>query len=237
MANQDYDVEVETKFNREKLSTAIPIRLRGLHEALRVRSSGIDQWYVDLLSKILLSVDRVCQDLLETTNRAALSAAAWNARNLLELWVWIRFCSTSPANARRFHEDALRDTQGLTESLSKMHATAGIKNEFEVSANQKAAKLAAEIGIGSLDSKYLRVAEAAKSIGLDNWYPPCNAHLSKLAHPTAVLVVGLMHQEEATLRAWQCSCTTQGLYFAGQCVIALSEAASAISAKESSAKA
>lgn len=127
--------------------------------------------------------------------------------------------------------------QGLTESLSKMHATAGIKNEFEVSANQKAAKLAAELGINSLDSKYLRIAEAAKSIGLDNWYAPCNAHLSKLAHPTAVLVIGFMHQEEATLRGLQCSSTTQGLYFAGQCVIALSDAISGMLTKGPTAKA
>lgn len=237
MASQDYDVEVETKFNREKLSTVIPSRLRELRETLTVHNGGVEKWYVDLLTKLLVSVHQVCQDLLETISKEALSAAAWNARNLLELWIWIKYCSTSRANARRFHEDALRDMQGLTESLSKMHATAGIKNEFEVSANQKAAKVAAEMGISSLDSKYLRVAEAAKSIGLDNWYAPCNAHLSKLAHPTAVLVIGLMHQDEATLRGWQCSCTTQGLYFAGQCVIALSEAISAISAKESSAKA
>jgi hypothetical protein len=237
MASHDYDVEVETNFNREKLSAVIPNRLRELCETLAVRRGGVEEWYVDLLTKIVISVARVCQDLLETTDKEALSSAAWNARNLLELWIWIRYCSTSRANARRFHEDALRDMQGLTESLSKMHATAGIKNEFEASANEKAAKVAAEMGINSLDSKYLRVGDAAKSIGLDNWYAPCNAHLSKLAHPTAVLVIGVMHQEEATLRGLQSVCTTQGVYFAGQCVIALSEAISAMLAEGSTARA
>jgi len=100
--------------------------------------------------------------------------------------------------------------QGLTESLSKLHLTAGIKNEFEASAQKKAAEIAVkELGVSSLDSKYLRVGEAAKGIGLDDWYVPCNAFLSKLAHPTALLVIGLLHQNETTIRGLQSTCTTQ----------------------------
>lgn len=41
-----------------------------------------------LVIKILLSVNRVRLDLLKTMEEETVSGAAWNARNLLELWVW-----------------------------------------------------------------------------------------------------------------------------------------------------
>ena len=63
-------------------------------------------------------------------------------------------------------------------------------------------------------------------IGLDNWYGPCNVFLSKYAHPTAGLVIGIMHQDEM-IQKLQSACTAQGGFFAGQCVIVLSEAMSA----------
>jgi hypothetical protein len=88
-ATREYVVEVEIKFNREKLSEAIPGRLQELREAIESRKGSVEEWYVNLLTKILISVARVCQDLLDTMAKEALPAAAWNARNLLELWVWI----------------------------------------------------------------------------------------------------------------------------------------------------
>lgn len=194
MPDREYNVEVETQFNREQLLEPIPDRLNQLLEAIRGYSGTIEDWYANLLSKIVLAVALECQELFETIEKRALSSSAWHARNLLELWIWIEYCSPSQANARRFHEDALRDLQGFAESLSKMHATAKVKNEFETAARKKLAEMAlTELGITFLDSKYLRVGEAAKSLGLVDWYAPCNAHLSKFAHPTAGLVVGIMH--------------------------------------------
>src|ERR1019366_4454142 len=96
----------------------------------------------------------------------AVSGAAWNARNLLELWIWLKYSAASRVNARRFHEDALRDMQGLTDALSKMHAERGIPDEFEASARKKIAEVAREkLGMDSLDSSYEHVADAAKSVG------------------------------------------------------------------------
>jgi hypothetical protein len=62
---------------------------------------------------------------------------------------------------------------------------------------------------------------------LHDWYTATNSFLSKLAHPTAGLVLGIMHQEEA-LRTPQAMLTTTGLYFGGQCVIVLEEITAAI---------
>lgn len=222
MSGDDYNMEQELAFNREKLGTVVPNRLQGLLEVIQSRHCENDDWYANLSTKILVSVARVCRDLLQTTDQPeALPAAAWNARNLLELWIWIEFCSTSRENARRFHEDALRDALGLTESLRKMSELRGIQNEYLDSARQKLSDIALkEHGIESLDTNYARVASAAGTLGVSPWYEACNAHLSKFAHPTAVLVVGIMHQREG-VTALQAACTTHGVFFAGQCVMAL----------------
>jgi hypothetical protein len=218
----DYNREYETEFSREKLGTAIPNRLRELLETIQQREVPPDDWYAILVTKLLASVARVSYDLRQTIEqKEALPAAAWNARNLLELWIWIEYCTASQENARRFYEDALRDALGLTESLSKMHKLTGIENEFEDEARKKLAEVALKkLGIESLDTNYERVAAAAKNVGLEDWYAACNANLSKFAHPTAVLVVGIMHQGKNVIEL-QATCTTQGLYFAGRCVMAL----------------
>ena len=117
----DYDVDRETEFNREKLQTAIPNRLRELGDIITSRKSSVDSWYANLITKILLSVGRTSRDLLKTMEEESVSPAAWNARNLLELWVWIKYCAASQENARRFYEDSLRDMQGLTDAPSRLH--------------------------------------------------------------------------------------------------------------------
>ena len=178
-------------------------------------------WYADLITKILQSVHRVGTDLLKTIDQDAVSAAAWNARNLLELWVWIKFCAVSKGNARRFYEDALRDMQGLVDSLSKLHEIQGLANEFRATAELRIAEVASEkLGLSSVDAVFERVSDAAKSIGEDQRFSANNKFLSKFAHPTAAFVLGIMHQTEKH-RHIQSLLTTSGVYFAGQCVIAL----------------
>jgi hypothetical protein len=48
-----------------------------------------------------------------------LPGAAWLARNLLELLVWVKYRGISRENAWRFHGDVLRDLKGLLESHAK----------------------------------------------------------------------------------------------------------------------
>jgi hypothetical protein len=220
----DYNRELETEFSREKLGTAIPNRLQELLEVIQHRKLHADDWYTNLVTKILASVARICHDLLQTIEqKEALPAAAWNARNLLELWIWIEYCTASRENAKRFYEDALRDALGLTESLSKMCNLTGAVNDFEHQSRTKLAEIALnELGVESLDTNYEKVAAAAKNVSLHDWYVACNAHLSKYAHPTAVLVIGVMHQSKNVIEL-QAACTTQGLYFAGRCVMALEQ--------------
>jgi hypothetical protein len=223
---EQYDICKESAFNRAQLGTAIPNRLAELEMILMTRINGPESWYWEMLHKILLSVARVCTDLYRTMDQEQFPVVAWNARNLLELWIWIKYCAASRHNARRFYEDVLRDMRGLTDALSKLHLVTGVANEFETTARKSIADVAREkLKIDSLDGSYSRVADAAKAIGLGDWFSASNTLLSKFAHPTAGLVVGIMHQKQ-NFRPLQAVLTTNGLYFAGQCVIALEEAIS-----------
>ena len=220
----DYDVVRETEFNRENLQTAIPNRLKELGDIVWSRRTTGDNWFEDLIVKIVQSVDRTCRDLLETMPQDALPAAAWNARNLLELSIWIKYCAVSRANARCFHEGALRDMQGLTDAVSKLHALRQLPNEFEKAAREKIAEIAREkLGLNSLDGSYARVADAAKSVCQLDWFLATNSFLSKFAHPTAGLVIGFMHQTEIIRKNMQAIAPSNGVYSAGQCVIGLVE--------------
>lgn len=224
----EYDVKRETELNREKLQTAFPHRLQELVDILAARQDSVDDWYANLVYKLLLSVKRVCFDLLTTMDQDALPAVAWNARNLLELWIWLKYCAASRENAWRFYQDALRDIQGLVGAVSKLHALRGVPNDFEAPARQMIADLAQrQVQLDSLEGGYQRVADAATSIGLADWFLPNNTFLSKFAHPTAGLVLGIMHQT-ATHRELQAVLTTDGVTFAGQCVMALEEIVLAI---------
>jgi hypothetical protein len=146
---------------------------------------------------------------------------------LLELWVWPKYCATSQENARRFYEDALRDMQGLTDALSKLHAQQGIPNEFEASARVKIAEVRDKLGLDLWTVITLTWRRLPKPFALAISLCQTISCYRSLAHPTAGLVLGIMHQSE-THRNLQATLTTSGLFFAGQCVITLEEIVLAI---------
>ena len=73
------------------------------------------------------SVARVGSDLLAATEspEALPGNAAWNARNMVELAVWVRYCGKSEKNARHFHEDAFRDLKDIVFTLAQLHKLIG----------------------------------------------------------------------------------------------------------------
>lgn len=79
------------------------------------------------------------------------------------------------------------------------------------------------LGITELDAKFLNVSDAAKAVGLhENWYAPLFKMLSKFAHPTAGLVIGLAHQDEHS-RGLQTTCATMGVFFARNAIAVFDE--------------
>jgi hypothetical protein len=115
---------------------------------------------------------------------APISMVAWLARNILELLIWIRYCSKSPELAQKFLTDSIRDTIETLEVGKKLapnpEALAGAKDTL--------IKTATEDGYQDLDEQFTYVSEAAKEIGAAEAFKIYNKLLSKFAHPTAMLV-------------------------------------------------
>ena len=221
----DYDIDKETAASRAMLEKRIPAELNKIKLALVDidKRKAYEPWRLALTVDLVDAIERNCAQLLETFDKDRLPAAAWLARNLLELLVWVKYCGVSRDNAWRFHEDALRDAKGLMEAHAKSCAAMGIENETAAIAAERLQQVAAEkLGLEDIDSEFLAVSKAAKAPGVDlgDRFGPLHRSLSKFAHPTAGLVHGITHQVEAC-RQLQAVFTTQGVYYAAQGTLAL----------------
>jgi len=117
---------------------------------------------------------------------------AWRARNLLELSVWCLYCAKSRENARRLYEDAGRDVVGLLAAFTKWGVATALDPKILdplTGAKQDLYQRAATHGIGSLDSRYKDVRDAATECGLKEHFGLAYSTLSKFAHPTAMQIM------------------------------------------------
>jgi hypothetical protein len=220
---QKYDLEQQTAASRRMLEERIPTRLNDIYRIVVENRQGFEPWRTAITMDLVKSIQHNCEQLLETIGKDRLPASAWIARNLLELWVWVKYCGVSRENAWRFHEDALRDLKGLTELNEKSCDVMGIENETSAIAVLRIKDVASEeLGLEDIDSSFLAVAQASKAEGVDlgDRFPPFHRTLSKFAHPTAGLVHGITHQAE-NCRKLQAICTTQGVYYAAQSTLAV----------------
>lgn len=109
-----------------------------------------------------------------------LSYVAWLARNLVELRVWIEYCSVSVANALEFYDDAVRD-------LVDMNRQEGLDG-LEDDTKESLAKASAALPPIKAAHKYKNVREAAEETNMEV-YRRNYKTLSKMAHPTAMTVI------------------------------------------------
>ena len=221
----DYDTDKETAASRAMLEKRIPAELNKIKLVLVDidKRKAYEPWRLALTVDLVDAIERNCEQLLETMDKDRLPAAAWIARNLLELLVWVKYCGVSRENAWRFHEDALRDAKGLMDAHAKSCAAMGIENETAAIAAERLQQVASEkLGLEDIDADFLAVSKAAKTPGVDlgDRFGPFHRSLSKFAHPTAGLVHGITHQAEAC-RQLQAVFTTQGVYYAAQGTLAL----------------
>ncbi len=219
-----YDIEKETAANRDILERRIPSRLNTIKQALIDidKRHAYEPWRLALASDLVESIERNCEQLLETMGKERLPVVAWIARNLLELHVWVKYCGVSRENAWRFHEDALRDVKGLMDAHKKTCDAMAIEDDFSTLATQRIKEASEKLGLEDIDSNYLDVAAAAKAPGVDlgGLFGPLSRSLSKFAHPTAGLVHGISHQADAC-RQLQAVSITKGVYFAAQSILAV----------------
>lgn len=219
--DDNYDIDKETAVNKSMLETRIPARLNRIYGVLTDGRQSIEQWQVNLIIDFCHGIDYNISELLRTIGESRLPVAAWSARNLLELWVWIEFCRLSRENAWRFHEDALRDMKGVIETQNKKMIARGMEDPFYEQAIERAKTIAQErLGLEDIDVYYLETRKAAEAVGLREWFAATFRFHSKFAHPTAGLIHGLQHQTEGC-RQLQAVCTTEGVFHAAQGTLAL----------------
>jgi hypothetical protein len=202
------------------LEEIIPARLLKAYHLLNENALNFESWRIDLFAKLLRNVEVNFLELRETIGKDRLPAAAWVARNLLELWIWVKYCGAARDNAWRYHEDALRDMKGLSDLQKKLCELRGIEDETSNGRAHRIKAAARQLGLDDVDANYLAVsrAAAADGVNLSPLYSTSHRFLSKFAHPTAGLVIGFMHQDEPR-SGMQAVCTTWGVYFAEQCTL------------------
>jgi hypothetical protein len=112
---------------------------------------------------------------------------AWTARNILELAVWIEFCTLSDDNAGRFQEDAVRDLAGLADAVQRViRSTEGQEDaELELAQHRLTDFAANALGIPALGNDFHRVIQAATLLGRAESFAAANKLFSKFAHSTA----------------------------------------------------
>src|ERR1017187_5850248 len=131
-----------------------------------------------------------CELIGAVSRSANAPLAAICTRNLLEVAVWTSYCIASRNNAKRFMADAKRDVNGLRGVVKPLAVLLKAHSNMETwnpAMSQQLADIEARIDGGA---NYLPVRQAAESLGNAEGmaFSVLNKALSKLAHPTALVV-------------------------------------------------
>ena len=127
---------------------------------------------------------------------------AWIFRNLVELQVWVEYCSKSVDQACDFCRDAVRDVHDLYLKIGD--ADPATLEELE--------KTKAFMGTAGRPHAYKHVADAAREVGLKKAYAANCKLLSKYVHPTAVSLLAPFRGESANKFAstsWRSGATSR----------------------------
>jgi hypothetical protein len=172
-----------------------------------------------MYTKFKTAVSRDINLLERLSNSDAIEQTAWLTRNLLELLVWVKYCSSSPERAREFWDDSIRDFYSLINQLDYNDP------EF-LDAVSKAVGL---IGTEKEPTAWKRVSKAAKAIGQEG-YELYSQMFSKFVHPTAMSV--LMRLPVSSRRRIQQKFADQGREFASEALKMLDSSLMAVHYKK-----
>jgi hypothetical protein len=202
-------------------------RLLSELKAFNAARPVLPHWYEDLLNNLVGEVGFHLVRMTQAHKERQLTVLAYNARGLLELYVWTKYCVKSEQNARRFREDMFRDLRGIHEALKNLSTIFPKRPDASI----PPAKLkhldalikqkASELGMSAADANYKRVVTAAEELGIKALFVNSNALLSKVAHPTALTV--LTFPQAQGLDAMCEGAAKMGLYFAGSSIACISQ--------------
>ena len=226
-----------TKRDKNRMTDALQPRMREAWEevetllsrlkVLNAARTVLPAWYEDLLRNLVGEVGFNFVRMMQAHKERHLAVLAYSARNLLELYVWAKYCVKSEGNARRFREDMFRDFKGIYEAainlstvFSKRPDTSNSPatlRRLDALIRQKASAF----GMSAVDSNYTRALTAAGELGLKSLFVNTNTLLSKVAHPTALIV--LTFPEGKALDGICDGVAKMGLYFVGSSIVCISQ--------------
>ena len=180
--------------------------IKDIKEAETVISSGslsdlrtsITQWkekewlihvFSGLLNKIEPEYTRM--DTIYKKNGDQIEAIAWHARNLLELSIWVFFCTKKEENAKQFYDDALRDLADVIKAFGTYSSKVnGEESTALFNDGQSKLQEAAKEKNIDLSQKFQKVNFAATEVSNSTNFILLNKQLSKFVHPTALSILG-----------------------------------------------
>jgi hypothetical protein len=169
-----------------------------LEEILKNAAPGNTKSY----AKTLLALTREAMTNYELAVQAhqagQIRQIAGATRNLLELFTWSEYCANSRDNAKRFHDDALRDLLGALQRIDNVSLLAPESSSQDLATlktmmeefKRQISEIAVRSGVPKLDDSYKSVGEVAKELGGQQAtaFKDVNGLLSKFVHPTALVV-------------------------------------------------
>jgi hypothetical protein len=101
------------------------VRSSGKSLASRLKTKNrkfgtLENWRVLQIETLLRILVETSSDLVTAYMRKRLATVAWLTRNLLELSIWIEYCTASEDNARCFSNDCLKDIIGTASSMEQL---------------------------------------------------------------------------------------------------------------------
>lgn len=134
-------------------------------------------------------------ELMDAHEGRPLPKLAWVARNILEISIWVEYCSLSEKNAHRFYTDIIHDVFDVIEAAEKASSEDVSVPDF-ASARAEVHKIAGRFQVANPGDPYTRVEYAAQAIGQLTEYKALNRLLSKFAHPTAMSIFARILPEQ-----------------------------------------
>lgn len=168
---------------------------------------SLEQVQSAVVGQIKYVIDNELLELERVFKSRPVNAVAWVSRNLLELSVWAAYCIKSPENAKRFFDDAARDAFGALNLPDGMFS-----NDPDFSFKDARTEIlheARQKGVEGLEDPYRAVRDAAKEIGMLEYYVGANKLYSKFAHPTSLWIM----TEENLLEGFRKSFYDGGVIF------------------------
>ncbi len=152
----------------------------------------LDEWEIVLWRNLISQLVRFWSQQIIYSAQGNTMAAAWMARNVLELMIWIQYCTNSKENAKTFFEDRARDAFNLLDGLASLDDPT-LFPELDIKAQVDATKKRmvtafTAAGYTTLEDSYSRVHNAARAVGWEIPFQAFNRFLSKFAHPTAMML-------------------------------------------------